>query len=245
MSEFSLTEPKYHDVYPFISVEGNQSEAAKGRSVLVAGAGSGIGTATAVIFAQGGASTIVLTGRRQNKLDEVASSITSSYANCRVEAIASDISEAASVDSLFETIKEKGISLDVLFNSAGIYLDRNPIRNSTPSQWWMNWQVMILGPYLTTRAFLRQLPEPSKSSPPAVGTYSVVNISSIGSNFVLPNGSSYAISKTALNRLTEFTAAENRLWGVQAAAFHPGGVADTDLTSSSPEWMRSSLIDTR
>lgn len=62
MSEFDVVQPKYHDVYPYIST-GTLANSAKHRSILIVGGGSGIGKAAAISFAQAGADNIVLTGR--------------------------------------------------------------------------------------------------------------------------------------------------------------------------------------
>lgn len=68
--------------------------------------------------------------------------------------------------------------------------------------------------------------------------------SSIGSYHLVPLASSYGASKAALNRITEYIAAENKDDGVQAIAFHPGGVGGTDLTSKSPAFMHRFYTET-
>lgn len=100
-------------------------------------------------------------------------------------------------------------------------------------------EIMLKGPYLMTRKFMQAIPK-GNQSPSAI-----VNVSSIGGMMVLPNGSSYAISKSALNRLTTFTAAEGVGRNIQAIAYHPGGIPDTGLTSQSQAWMRQFYTETR
>ena len=68
--------------------------------------------------------------------------------------------------------------------------------------------------------------------------------STIGSYRLEPEMSSYCVAKTALNRLTEFIAAEAREQDVQVIAYHPGGVADTELTAGAPEWMQALFTET-
>ena len=88
----------------------------KGRRVLVSGGGSGIGRATACLFARLGAE-VVISGRKQEKLDGVVDAIRSS--GFQASAVACDIREPESVTALFERItKDKG-PLDHLINSAG------------------------------------------------------------------------------------------------------------------------------
>ena len=95
---------------------------------------------------------------------------------------------------------------------------------------------MLKGPYVMSRAFLRA----HTAGRPAA----IIMTSSIGSYNFPPTYSSYAGSKAAVNRITEWIAAENRDDGVQAVAFHPGGVGGTDLTSKSPEWMQRWYTET-
>ena len=96
---------------------------------------------------------------------------------------------------------------------------------------------MLKGPYMMSRAFLRS----HTAGRPAA----IIMTSTIGSYNLPPIYSSYGSSKAALNRITEWIAAENKDDGVQAMAFHPGGVGGTDLTSKSPDWMQRWYTETR
>lgn len=96
---------------------------------------------------------------------------------------------------------------------------------------------MVKGPYMMTKAFL----EAHTAGRPAA----IIMTSSIGSYGSGPLHSGYGSPKAALNRITEWIAAENKDDGVQAVAFHPGGVGGTDLTSESPEWMQQYYTETR
>ncbi|MBT7880526.1 MAG: SDR family oxidoreductase, partial [Gammaproteobacteria bacterium] len=81
--------------------------------VLVTGAGSGIGKASAIAFSAKGHS-VVLAGRRRDRLEQVAS--VCSNETLIVEA---DVADPESVVYLFKTLKEQFARLDVLFNNAG------------------------------------------------------------------------------------------------------------------------------
>lgn len=237
MAEFDLVQPQHHDVYPFISAASGLIDASKNRSVLVVGAGSGIGKAIAHAFAETGASTVVITGRRASNLEDVKKSLNAAFPNTQVLAIATDAAEPAGVDKLFSEIAAANITLDVLVNSQGTTNSRKSIRNSDPEDWWADWAVMVRSPYLTTRGFLRSLPVPNER--PVAPSRAIVNVSSIGSNLLLPSHTTYGAPKAALNRFTEYTAVEGTLLGVQAVCYHPGGIADTDITKHSPAYMRA------
>src|SRR2546427_94207 len=85
-----------------------------GKNALVTGGNSGMGLATAKLFAAEGAK-VIITGRRQKDLDAAAKSIGAS-----VLAVQGDVSEMTDLDRLFATIKDKHDRLDVLFANAGI-----------------------------------------------------------------------------------------------------------------------------
>src|SRR5271156_6088653 len=85
-----------------------------GKVALVTGGNSGMGLATAKLFAAEGAK-VVITGRRQDTLDEAAKTVGHS-----VLAVQGDVSRMADLDRLFATIKNKFGHLDILFANAGI-----------------------------------------------------------------------------------------------------------------------------
>ena len=87
-----------------------------------------------------------------------------------------------------------------------------------------------------TRAFLRAR---TKKTPAAI-----IMTSSLATNALIPLSSAYGSIKAALTRLTEWIDFEERARGVQAIAFHPGGIANTDMTSTSPEFMQSWFTET-
>ena len=83
----------------------------------VTGAGSGIGAAAAVVLAREGAA-VVLTGRRAEKLEEVAAAITSSGGTAEVQP--GDLTDAAAVQGIADHVKARFGRLDVLVNNAGL-----------------------------------------------------------------------------------------------------------------------------
>src|SRR5580704_6562638 len=84
-----------------------------GKVALITGGNSGMGLATAKLFAAEGAK-VVITGRRQESLDMAVKSIGASAL-----AVQGDVSKLADLDRLFATIKNKFGHLDILFANAG------------------------------------------------------------------------------------------------------------------------------
>lgn len=193
--------------------------------------------ATAEAFAQASAKTVVIVGRRLQVLENVRAEIENKYPACHVVAESVDVTSEKQVDDLFERLKTQSIEIDVLMNNAGLNSYIGTIKDANVEDWWTNFVIMLKGPLIMTRAFLRSRQETARPA-------AIIMTSSIGSYNRGPKFSSYASVKAALNRFTEWVASENKDQGVQAVAFHPGGVANTDLTSKSPEWMLQYYTET-
>ena len=95
------------------------------RVALVTGAGSGVGKAVALALSRAGY-TIVVAGRRREPLEETAAAI-----GGKTLVVTSDVRNAASVRSLFESVRNAFGRLDLLFNNAGIGAPAVPIEDLT------------------------------------------------------------------------------------------------------------------
>ncbi|EMR68570.1 putative short chain dehydrogenase reductase protein [Eutypa lata UCREL1] len=218
--------PTRHDVYDFISPTSGTKDAAVGKAVLVTGAGSGIGEHTAIYFARSGATSIVLAGRDAKALEESKVSIQAESPGCQVLCVPTDITQPESVASLFQ----KAGKTDILINNAGSTGAIGPLAATDFQKWWTAYDINIRGTYMVTCEFLRRL-----EGGPGV----ILNVSSRSSYVTAPGMSAYQVSKSALNRLTEFVDK-----GVVAIAFHPGGVPGTKVADAAPEWLRKTFKDT-
>lgn len=223
--------PTRHDVYDFISPTAGTKNAAVGKAVLVTGAGSGIGEHTAIHFARAGATSLVLAGRDAKALEESKVSIQAESPKCHVLCVPTDITEPKAVANLFE----KAGKIDILINNAGSTGTIGPLAATDFQKWWMAFDINIRGTYMVTCEFLRLL----KGGPGVV-----LNVSSRSSYVTAPGMSAYQISKSALNRLTEFVDKDYASQGVVAITFHPGGVPGTKVADAAPEWLRKTFKDT-
>jgi NAD(P)-dependent dehydrogenase (short-subunit alcohol dehydrogenase family) len=116
---------------------------------LVTGAGSGIGRATALKLLEHGYS-VVLTGRRQAPLDELADEARQRGADAL--AVACDVGDAAGVAALFNTIRQRYGRLDVLFNNAGRGAPPVDIDELSVEDWRAVVDTNLTGVFLCTRA---------------------------------------------------------------------------------------------
>ena len=128
--------------------ETNGNGRGAGRVALVTGGGSGIGRASALALA-GAGFHVVVTGRREAALEET---VAAASHGGRLEAIASDVADEASVETLFAAIEERHGRLDVLFNNAGTNVAPAPIDEISVAQWRTVIDVNLHGAFLVARA---------------------------------------------------------------------------------------------
>ncbi len=178
----------------------------EGKVVIVTGAGSGIGAATAKRFLAEGAS-VVLNGRRKEKLAETATGVDPQ----RVLLHDGDVSDEAYIQQMVEaTVAEFGC-IDVLVNNAGIAAF-GPILNSTTDQWRKMMSIDVDGVYFAIRAALPHLLKTGGS---------IVNVSSVSGLGGDWGGSIYNAAKGAVTNLTRALALELGSQGVRVNAVNP------------------------
>jgi NAD(P)-dependent dehydrogenase (short-subunit alcohol dehydrogenase family) len=103
-----FTKASHHDIYPAISPapDGALVGSAKGMTVLVTGAGRGIGRAEAIVFAQAGAKRVVIAARSMHELDEVELAIKSVAPDTEVIKATTDVTDEKGVAALFDKAGE-------------------------------------------------------------------------------------------------------------------------------------------
>lgn len=235
---FALLQPSKHDVYPFINPRGHLNGAAAGKTVLVTGAGTGIGRGIAESFALAGATSLILAARRTEPLEATKASIATLAPECQVTAVGgADIADQASVEALFANLHE---APDVVVSNAAVSGAAASVADSDPTAWWRTMDINLRGTYLIARTYIQHLRAAGKKQG------RIINVSSNNAWRYISGLSSYAASKLALNSLTEYIDREELAAGsgVRCVAMHPGGVAETGMTGVDiPEHIRRMLID--
>lgn len=198
-----------------------------GKVALVTGASSGIGRATALMFAEHGAA-VVLTARRSALLEDVAKEIRQHGG--RAELVAGDITRAETHEQLIDTATSRFSGLDIAINNAGIIGALKPLAEMTQEEWQATLDTNLEAAFLGARS---QIPAMLKR-----GGGSIVFTSSfVGTSVGLPGMSAYGAAKAALMGLVKGITADYAAKGIRANALLPGGT-DTDIAGdqSTKEW---------
>lgn len=211
----------HNDIYPAIDATQNQKLKQSGKVILITGAGRGIGRAIALQYARADAAALILCARTASELDEVDGAIKKINQNVHVQKEVLSVTDGAAVKQLAEKVSKEQRRLDVLVNNAGLSREWEPLAATDPEDYWQVLEVNVKGPLLLLHAFLPLLVDTAETHKTHV---SVVNVTSIGAVTVSPGGSSYAIAKLALQRMSEFVGVEYGDKGVNVVGLHPGGV---------------------
>lgn len=204
-----------------------------GKTIIVTGAGRGIGREHALLFAQEGANVIVNDlggtqdgqGAQAGPAQEVVDEITASGG--RAVASTDDVAESAGASRIVSAALDSFGGVDGLVNNAGILRDRVLV-NIDDADWDSVLRVNLRGTFLMTREVARYWREQTKAG--ATVSASVVNTSSESGVFGNPGQTNYSAAKSAVATVTQVAAKELKRYGVRVNAILPQ--ARTRLTES-------------
>ncbi|KAL8744553.1 MAG: hypothetical protein Q9190_003212 [Brigantiaea leucoxantha] len=211
---FQLTKSMHRDIYPAVEPT-NPQLSAKGKTIIITGAGGGLGAAIAKAWARSGAGAIVLVGRHSESLDTTSEQISKIDGSIPVLAEVADISKESSVKSFFAKIKAKFGKAHVLVNCAGS-MGRGITGNIALESWWGDFETNVKGTFLTIQSFIQTFGDE--------GT--IINLVSTGVALALPGISSYACSKLAVIKLGQSISLEHP--NLRVFSLHPGIVEAAD-----------------
>jgi NAD(P)-dependent dehydrogenase (short-subunit alcohol dehydrogenase family) len=202
----------------------------EGKTALISGAASGIGRASAMLFAAQGANVVVLD--RAAAVEETAAAIRS--AGGRAVALVRDSSEEANVIEAIETALREFGALDVCFANAGISGGMVPLQEQTPDYWTEVLKINLIGTFLAVKHAARVMTPRGKGS--IICTASVAGLRSGA------GGSPYSASKAGVISLVQTTAYQLTGSGVRINAICPG-LIETGMTRPIFEQARSRGTD--
>lgn len=180
---------------------------------LITGVGSGIGEATAKLFAEEGAK-IIGVDIRQEDIDRVIGDIRKM--GKKAIGVYGNVAKSEDVDNMVNVgVREYG-RLDILVNNAGIMDNFVPVAELSQELWERVMAVNVTGPFLATRASLKIMLKQGKGV--------IINHASVGGLFGVRGGAAYTASKHALIGLTKNIGAVYGEMGIRCVAIAPGGV---------------------
>ncbi len=189
------------------------------RTALVTGASGGIGRASALALAKDGFA-VALAGRRREQLEETAA-LAGSAATLVVP---TDVSDAASVAALFDTIGREWGRLDVLFNNAGGNVPSTNFGDLTDEQWDHVVAVNLTGVFRVARGAFRMM----RAQSPQGGR--IINNGSVSAHVPRPGSAPYTATKHGVAGLTKTIALDGRAFGIACGQVDVGN-AGTDMTA--------------
>lgn len=207
-----------------------------GKFALVTGAGTGVGKAVTVALIKAGYA-VALTGRRKDKLDEVAKA-----AGGRTLCVAGDVGKPDDVKALFAKVKAEFGRLDLLFNNAGIGAPAIPMEELTYAQWQAVVDANLTGSFLCAQEAIRIM----KAQSPRGGR--IINNGSISAHTPRPFSAPYTATKHAITGLTKSISLDGRAFDIACGQVDIGNAATemTDrMTKGVPQPNGTTMVEPR
>lgn len=196
------------------------------RAIIITGASSGIGRATAELFLARGW-LVGLVARRRDRLEEVAAG------NPRAVVLPADVTDPAQVARAFDAFDERAPRLDVLFNNAGIFTPAAVIDEVRLEDWTASVDVNLTAMFLCAREAFgrmrRQSPEGGR----------IINNGSISAHAPRPGAVAYTATKHAITGLTRAISLDGRPFDISCGQIDVGN-ARTDLLEELARQARAS-----
>jgi len=187
----------------------------KGQVAWITGAGSGIGAGTALAYASAGM-RLVLTGRREAELKQVAALVAERGGSARIAPL--DVVDADAVQAVADSIAQQEGRLDVLVNSAGLNVLKRNWKHLERAGWDQVLRIDLDGTFYCCHAVLPMLRKQ--------GGGLIINVSSwAGRHVGAVTGPAYSAAKFGVNAMTESLNIEEGIHGIRATAVCPGEVS--------------------
>lgn len=194
------------------------------KTVLITGAGQGIGKAAAVAFAKEGAQ-LAICGRNLAALEAVAKELR--VFGAEVVAESCDITNEGQVAEFIAVVIKEFGRIDILINNAGVLGPKGPLVAAAADDWRATLEVNLTGPFLMTREVLR-------ASMGKSGRGVVINVSSGQGRRGMADWGPYAASKFGLEGMTQVWADETRETGIRFYTLSPGPTATAMRAAAAP-----------
>ena len=180
------------------------------RIVLITGATSGIGEATARLLARNDFK-IILCGRRQDRLNALKSEIAKLT---EVTTLSFDVRDQKEVERSIATLPSEWKNVDVLLNNAGNAHGFDPIQSGKLEDWDAMMDINVKGLLYVSREIIPVMTERQSGH--------IINLGSIAGKEVYPSGNVYCASKFAVDALTRGMRMDLNTYGIKVTSINPG-----------------------
>lgn len=180
------------------------------RNVLITGATSGIGEATARLLAKNNYN-LILCGRRQEKLGQLQKELS---AYTKVTTLSFDVRDNSAVTTALQSLGGEWKNIDVLINNAGNAHGLDPVHKGSIEDWDAMMDINVKGLLYVSREILPAMTARKSGH--------VINIGSVAGKEVYPNGNVYCASKFAVDALTKGMRMDLNPFGIKVTSIHPG-----------------------
>lgn len=194
----------------YFSSERKQKKIMKNKIVLITGATSGIGKATATMFAKNGV-RLILCGRRQERLEAVASELKK---HTDVHILNFDVRDKTAVFELLQSLPEAFSEIDILINNAGNAHGMDTIDQGNLDDWDAMLDINVKGLLYVSKAVLPKMLARKNGH--------IINIGSTAGKEVYPKGNVYCASKHAVDAINQGMRLDLNGTGIKVGAINPG-----------------------
>lgn len=184
----------------------------KDKTALITGATSGIGRATARLFAGHGV-RLILCGRRQERLDALSSELSEMT---DIHTLNFDVRNKEMVFELLQNLPAAFSEIDILINNAGNAHGLDPIHNGSLDDWDAMIDINVKGLLYVSKAILPKMIEKRSGH--------IINIGSTAGKEVYPSGNVYCASKHAVDAINQGMRIDLNGMGIRVGAINPGMV---------------------
>lgn len=203
----------------------------EGKVAIITGGNSGVGAATAELFAKEGAK-VVITARREPQLEEIAQRIRANGGEVTV--VRCDVSKVEEVEAMVNKAVETYGRIDILVNNAGVLeAGLKPIESCTDEDFEWVMSINTKGCLYCTRAVVKEMMKNNAGS--------IINLDSVAGAFGT-GGASYVASKAAVIGLTKHTALRFTGTGIRCNSVNPSTIVTPMTMSTDPKSLDQAMM---
>ncbi|SNR57818.1 NADP-dependent 3-hydroxy acid dehydrogenase YdfG [Maribacter sedimenticola] len=188
------------------------------KTAFITGATSGIGKATAVLFAKNGIN-LVICGRRQERLDQLKNELEKEV---DIHTLNFDIRDKTMVNKAIDGLPEEFSQIDILINNAGNAHGLDPVHEGNLEDWDAMLDINVKGLLYVSKALIPQMVQRKSGH--------IINIGSTAGKEVYPKGNVYCASKHAVDAINQGMRIDLNPFGIRVGAINPG-LVETEFSN--------------